>query len=172
MHSQVDFDSWQKHMEKKSRVYRLIEKTRATRNMSLSDKKRVALSIMSSPLQRMSNGAKQYAMAVAIQEAQKKVKVQPVGFFTMGDEEDGGGPENNFTVRRKISWGTVDTRLVSYDIPIEIPDDKNENKENHKKITTERMMKIEQIVNISRNFNENLREYYIEKQASGAISTA
>ena len=123
IHSQVDFSPWLIKITKRDKVFRMIGKTRATRDMSLSTRKRVALSIMSSSLQRMSVGAKQYAMAVALQDAQKQVKVQPIGFFTMGDEEKRVHDEE-FPVRR-ISWGTVDTKLVSYDIPIELPGEEN-----------------------------------------------
>ena len=165
---QVDFSPWLAKIAKRDRVFRMIDKTRATRDMSLSAKKRVALSIMSSPLQRMSIGAKQYAMAVAVQEAQKQVKVQPLGFFTMGDEEDGAGGEDEFPVRR-IRWGTVDTKLISYDIPIEVPDETNSE---NKKITTERMMKIDQIHEVSKNVKNNLREHHMEKYAAESTSTA
>jgi hypothetical protein len=171
LHWQVDFDTWLAKTAKRDRIFRMVGKTRATRGMSTSAKKRLALSIMSSPLQRMSIGAKQYAMAVALQEAQKKVKVQPIGFFTMGGAEDG---DEEFTVRR-IHWGSVDTRLVSYDIPIEVSDDTNsdkDNKENKTKITTERKMKIDHLVNVSNNVKYNLREHYNEKQAAGATSMA
>ena len=59
IHSQVDFSPWLANIEKRDRIFRMIGKSRATRGMSLSAKKRVAQSIMSSPLQRMSIGAKQ-----------------------------------------------------------------------------------------------------------------
>ena len=165
IHSQVDFSPWLIKITKRDKVFRMIGKTRATRDMSLSTRKRVALSIMSSSLQRMSVGAKQYAMAVALQDAQKQVKVQPIGFFTMGDEEKRVHDEE-FPVRR-ISWGTVDTKLVSYDIPIELPGE-----ENKKKITTERRMKIEGVVEISKNVKSNLYEHYNEKQAANMAFTA
>jgi hypothetical protein len=168
--SQVDFAPWLENITKRDRIFRMIGKTRATRNMTLSDKKRVALSIMSSPLQRMSIGAKQYAMALAVEEAQNKVKVQPIGFFTPGDGENGTGGEEEFPVRR-LQWGTVDTRLISYDIPIEVPDETSLNPEN-KKITTERMIKIKHIHEISKNVKFNLREHYNEKRAAGTTSTA
>ena len=168
--SQVDFSPWLAKISKRDRIFRMIGKTRATRDMSPSTKKRVALSIMSSPLKRMSIGAKQYAMAVAIQEAQKKVKVQPLGFFTMGDGENGGGGEEEIPVRR-IHWGTVDTKLISYDIPIEVPDETTLDSENTK-ITTERVMKIDKIHEVSRNVKNNLREHYMEKHAAGSTSTA
>jgi len=166
--SQVDFSPWLAKVAKRDRIFRMIGKTRATRGMSLSAKKRVALSIMSSPLQRMSIGAKQYAMAVAVQDAQKKVKVQPLGFFTMGDKRAGG--EQELPVRR-ICWGTVDTKLISYDIPIEVPDETTLNSEN-KKTTTERMMKIDQIHEVSKNVKNNLREHHMEKHAAESTSTA
>lgn len=92
----------------RDRIFRMIGKTRATMSMPVSAKKRVALSIMSSPVQQMSIGVKQYAMAVAVQEAQKQVKVQPIGFFTMGDE-NGAGDEEEFFVRRIL----FDEHLVS-----------------------------------------------------------
>ena len=168
--SQVDFSPWLARVAKRDRIFRMIGKARATRDMSLSAKKRVALSIMSSPLQRMSIGAKQYAMAVAVQEAQKKVKVQPLGLFTMGDEENGAGDEEEFPVRR-IHWGTVHTRLISYDIPIEVPDETTLDSEN-KKITTERMMKIDQIREVSKKVNNNLCEHHMEKHAAKSTSTA
>lgn len=168
--SQVDFSPWLTKITERDRIFRMIGKTHATRNMSLSTKRRVASSIMSSPLQRMSIGAKQYAMAVAVQEAQKQVKVQPLGFFTMGDEENGAGGEEKFPVRR-IRWGTVDTRLISYDIPIEVPDETTLNSKN-KKITTERMMKIDEIHEVSKNVKINLREHHMEKHVAESTSTA
>ena len=167
--SQVDFSPWLARITKRDRIFRMIGKTSATRDMSLSAKRCVALSIMSSPLQQMSIGAKQYAMAVEIQRAQKRVKVQPVGFFTMGDGENGGGGEEELPVRR-IHWGTVDTKLVSYDMPFEVPDETNLNPEK-KKITTERMMKIDRIHEISKNVKNNLHEHYNKKQAVGTTST-
>jgi len=168
--SQVDFSPWFKKIKERDRIIRMIGKTRATRDMSLSTKKRVALSIMSSPLQRMSIGAKQYAMAIAVQEAQKQVKVQPLSFFTMGDGENGGGGEEELPVRR-IHWGTADTKLISYDIPIEVPDETNPGPQN-KKIMTERMMKIDHIHEISKNVKNNLSERCMEKHAAGTTSMA
>tara|TARA_Y100000389_G_C17097213_1_gene334152 strand:- start:9 stop:581 length:573 start_codon:yes stop_codon:yes gene_type:complete len=165
IHSHVNFSPWLAKIAKRDKIFRMIGKTRAARGMSPSAKKRVALSIMPSSLRQMSIGARQYAMAVALQEAQKKVKVQPIGFFTMGD----GGDEEELPVRR-IHWGNVDTKLVSYDIPIEIEYDANPGYENKKMITTERQMKIEKIVEVSNKVKSNLREHYNEKQAADATS--
>lgn len=137
--------------------------------MSPSTKKRVAMSIMSSPLQKMSIGAKQYAMAVALLEAQKQVEVQALG--SMGDDSMGDGDEEKFPVRR-IHWGTVETRLVSYNTPFEVPDETTLDSEKKKKITTERMMKVNQIREVCKNVKNNLREYFNEKQAAESASTA
>ena len=170
--SQVAFSPWLEKITKRDRIFRMIDKTRATRDMSLSAKKRIALSIMPSSLQRMSIGAKQYAMAVKIDEAQKELKVQPLGFTPGdGDNRDNGGRGEEefpkFPVRR-IQWGTVETKLISYDIPIEVPDETSLDAES-KKTTTERMMKIKQI---HKNVKNNLREHYNEKQAAKSTSTA
>ena len=145
-------------------IARMIGKTRAAEKLMRSQKKRVALSIMSSPLQKMSLGAKQYAMAVAMAEAQKKIKVQPVGFFTAGDEAN--VHSDDFPVSR-IHWGTVETKLVSYDIPFALSGDR----ENERVVTTERETKIVQMIEVYNNVKSNLRQYSMEKQGIDAEST-
>ena len=156
IHSKVQFSPWLERITKRDRVFRMIGKTRATKDMSLSDKKRIALSIMTSPLQQKSIGAKQYAMAIALEEAQKKIKVQPIGFFTMGDENE----EDDFPVRR-ITWGTVETKLVSYDTPFEIPNDTDDTKITTK-VTTERIMKKQELQRVKQRIKSNLCDYYAE----------
>ena len=165
MHSNVTFSPWLANVTKRDKIARMIGKTRATQKLTRSEKKRLALSIMSSPLQKMSLGAKQYAMAVALNEAQKKVKVQPIGFFAMNDAGDEANDE--FPVRR-IHWGTVETKLISYDIPFEVTGDK----ENERNVTTERAIKIDQMIDVYKNVQSNLREYRVEKKGIDAVSTA
>jgi hypothetical protein len=151
LHSQIQYTPWINTIVKRDKILRMIGKTRATQNMSTSVKKRIALSIMSSPLQKMSIGAKQYAMANALVEAQKAVKVQPIGYFVSELDEERAP-------KRHITWGNVETKLVSYDIPIILEKECKENKSNTNvcnekdtTITTERNMKIEQINKINRN---------------------
>ena len=141
LHSQIQYTPWIKTIVKRDKILRMIGKTRATQNMSTSVKKRIALSIMSSPLQKMSIGAKQYAMANALVEAQKAVKVQPIGYFVSELHEERAP-------KRHITWGNVETKLVSYDIPIILEKVCNEKDTT---ITTERNMKIEQIRKINQN---------------------
>ena len=159
IHSKVQFSPWLERITKRDSVFRMIGKTRATKDMSLSEKKRIALSIMTSPLQKKSIGARQYAMAIALEEAQKKIKVQPIGFFTMGDENE----EDDLPVRR-ITWGTVETKLVSYDIPFEIPNDTDDTT----KETTERNMKKQEIQRV----NQRVREYQAAARAARAAAAA
>ena len=98
-------------------------------------------------------------MAIALEEAQKKVKVQPIGFFTMGDENE----EDDLPVRR-ITWGTVETKLVSYDIPFEIPNDTDDTT----KETTERNMKKQEIQRVTKM----VREYQAAARAARAATAA
>jgi hypothetical protein len=149
IHSQVHFSPLLARIAKRDHIFRIISKIRATKNMTPGAKKSI-----SSPMRRTSIGAKQHARAIALRKGQKNVKVDPVG-YEAGDEDE-------LPVRR-IRWGTVDTRLVSYDIPFDISDDQ-ENKKITTKTTTERLMKIEKIVEISNNLKSNLRDYYNDKQ--------
>lgn len=157
IHSQVQFSPWLKRVVKRDKVFRMIGKTREAQDMTRSAKKRIALRIMSTSLQAMSIGAKQYEMAIALQEAQKNVKVQPIGFFTTNlDGED----DDPLPVRR-LRWGNTDTKLISYDIPFTVSDEDLE----QEIVTTERKMKMDQITEIKSNVTSNMLESYWEQKS-------
>jgi len=153
----VDFEGMEKQQAELLIAKRLVGKTPRARCMSPGAKTRLVLEIIPPKLTATTIGRKQYAKAMALLEAQKKVKVQPVVFTT-------GDGKKNDTARHRVHWGEVKTTLVDYEFPIEL-DEGGRDKENT--FTTEKKMKADQWadirVNIKRNIEEKTREASEEK---------
>ena len=138
----VLYDTLYEQIKKRDMLLREMGKHWNTRDMSPDEKGRLAVKILPSSLQKMSPGARQYAMATRMN---KRLNSHCVNLESTKDNE---------TSRPcRIKWGGVSIRYVSYDTPYLI----NEDGENLV-FETEREMKRRRINEISTRISKMSNE--------------